>query len=419
MPVHSLATFFGDVSASQLVVGAFAFALIIAVKTLVGGRKCTWERDWAGKMVLVVGPPTPTLMTLIDQLLHLPSPPQVLFLPPLPSPLPEALLTVLHTIRLSATTKNPAAQLHCEPLPRTPAAVREFTAKWSSAPAQMVGEAGRRIDAIVLGQGWEVTQEYGSTVEGDWNTHQFHFHLLTSLLPSLLRAPAERNIRIVNLVSPTWSAALPSLTGVKARDDLVHATGRKSINTILLMRQFQLVLDTLEAATRGKVTPVPVPGADAQAEKATVKKRDKDVKSNVMAVSVVMGWARQEVVRGSLVSSFLSRIAWVLFYPLIILFTPSSKSVIQSILFALSAPVREGQIDETRKVADQGKEAVDVRREGVAGGDVVRDCAVVDLPPVLSDPALAKAVYDQLEKEVEQGVKAAQDQKKERQGKTQ
>ncbi|KAK8844731.1 hypothetical protein IAR55_006581 [Kwoniella newhampshirensis] len=387
MPVHTLAEYLGDISTSHLVVGAGVFALLFWIKIWSGGRSTTWEREWAGKMILVVASPTPTIMTLLDHLLHLPSPPQILFLPPVPSPLPESLLTVLHTIRLSAST-NPLAQLHCEPLPPTPLAVRDFTKKWASAPTNITGEGGRRIDAIVLGSGWEV-RPYHIRQEGEWSTHQFHFHLLTSLLPHLLRSPAERSIRIISLISPTWSAALPSLTGAKARDDVVFHTGRRSLNTLLLMKHFQLILDTLASATFGKVTPVP--GAEDEGVK---KKRDKSLKSNIMSISVVMGWAREEVVRG-----------WILLYPLVMFVTPSPKKSIQSILFALSAPVRYDELDETPKVVDQGKETLDKRRTAVGGGDAVRDCAVVDLPPVLSNPGLAKAMYDELEKEVEAGVK--------------
>nr|XP_031862078.1 uncharacterized protein CI109_002491 [Kwoniella shandongensis]KAA5529150.1 hypothetical protein CI109_002491 [Kwoniella shandongensis] len=402
MPVHSLAEYLGDISTSQLVVGAGVFAVLFWLKAWSGGRSTTWEREWAGKMILVVGSPTPTILTLLDHLLHLPSPPQILYLPPEASPLPESLLTILHTIRISATTQNRLAGLHCEPLPRTPLAVREFTQKWSAAPTNITGEGGRRIDAIVLGSGWEV-KSYHSRKKEEWTTHQFHFHLLTSLLPHLLRSPAERSIRVLSLISPTWSAALPSLTGVKPRDDVVYHTGRQSINTLLLMKHFQLILDTLASATFGKAKPVP----SADDEAATAKKRDKSVKSNIMSMSVIMPWAREEVVKGSLADTPFIKFLWILLYPLIIFLTPSPKKTIQSILFALSAPVRYDELDETPKVAEEGKERTDVRRSAVGGGDVVRDCAVIDVPPVLSDPALAKAIYDELEKEVEAGVKKA------------
>lgn len=54
MPIHSLATFLGDTNTSQLFFGAAALATVVGVKAWSGGRKCTWERDWAGKMIMIV-----------------------------------------------------------------------------------------------------------------------------------------------------------------------------------------------------------------------------------------------------------------------------------------------------------------------------------------------------------------------------
>ncbi len=218
----------------------------------------------------------------------------MLYLPPYSSPLPETLLTVLHTLRLSI--RNPLAQLHCEPLPPTPRAVRDFTQKWAKVEQGIAGEGGRRVDAIVLTSGWEVQPEVvrlnDPSEDPEWTTHQFYFHLITSLLPYLLGQPAERNIRIINLVSPTWSAALPSMLGVKPVDSLIQRTGQKSLTTLLLMQHFQLILDTLASSTYSFSKPVPNP-------EGKVKRRDKDVQSNIMAISVIMGWARSEIIRGS------------------------------------------------------------------------------------------------------------------------
>jgi hypothetical protein len=54
MPIHSLASFFGNASTSQLVVGAATVAGVYGVKVWSGGKTSTWERDWAGRMILIV-----------------------------------------------------------------------------------------------------------------------------------------------------------------------------------------------------------------------------------------------------------------------------------------------------------------------------------------------------------------------------
>lgn len=250
------------------------------------------------------------MLALIDRLLRLPSPPQILYLPPMPSPLPEDLVTILHTLRLSTT--NPLAQLHCEPLPPTPRGVRDFVRKWASAPQGMASESGRRIDAIILAEGWEVTSPArtarwqgdvgkgkGPDDDPPWTTHQFHFHFLTSLLPHLLRIQAERNIRIISLVSPGWATALPSLQGRPAvATSPLQQSGVRGLTTLLLMRHFQLILNTLASAAYGQSKAVPVPNGEDVDRVSTKKARDTAVQSNIMALNVVMPWSRGDVIRG-------------------------------------------------------------------------------------------------------------------------
>lgn len=245
-------------------------------------------------------------MALIHKLLNLPSPPQILYLPPLASPLPQSLLTVLHAMKLAASG-NPLAQLNCEPLPPTPGAVRDFVRKWSTTPYGTTGEGGRRVDALVLGGNWEcslddVPKAWRPSVDGDddqvrWTPAQLHFHLITSLLPHLLKAPAERNIRIVQLVSPAWSAALPgvekSMQGKAPAPERgpLPAAAKRGVSALLCQERLALVLNTLASAAYSKRDVVPDPSAPAP------KKRDSSVQSNILALSVIMPWARDEVVR--------------------------------------------------------------------------------------------------------------------------
>lgn len=142
----------------------------------------------------------------------------------------------------------------------------------------------------------------------EWTIPQFHFHFLTSLLPHLLRTP-ERDIRIISLISPGYAAALPSLQSLHPSPggtSPLMSSGVRGLTELLLMGHFARVLDVLYASTYGKiqVKPVPKVSGDGEAvvevdgEKKEMKERDKNAKSNIMAVSVVMPWCRGDVLRG-------------------------------------------------------------------------------------------------------------------------
>lgn len=54
MVVHSAATLVNYIPLQQVLGSTVAAAAIWSVKAWAGGRKCVWERDWAGKMILIV-----------------------------------------------------------------------------------------------------------------------------------------------------------------------------------------------------------------------------------------------------------------------------------------------------------------------------------------------------------------------------
>ena len=277
----------------------------------------------------------------MHQLLHLPDPPQVLYLPPVASPLSDELLTVLQTLRLSAVTKSPAAQLNCEAMPRTPKAIRSFIKQWAVNPAG-TGEGGRRLDAVVWADEWQLSSPLDAfrTVKVDkeerngdeWTIGESRFHLLTALLPFLLKAPMERPIRLINLVSPFYAAAIPTIDQdghTKASSEKRSAilqTGIASWKDILLWKHLQKILDALASASHPDVKGVPVPDTDVDAQAPTkptpeviedarrlpgpedgqagqeeqakkLPSRSISVQSNILAVSVVMPFNRSGVVR--------------------------------------------------------------------------------------------------------------------------
>jgi hypothetical protein len=54
MVVHTAAQIVEYVSVPTLIAGSVGAAGMWSVKAWAGGRKCTWEREWAGKMIMVV-----------------------------------------------------------------------------------------------------------------------------------------------------------------------------------------------------------------------------------------------------------------------------------------------------------------------------------------------------------------------------
>ena len=264
-------------------------------------------------------------------------------------------MTILQTLRLSATTKSPAAQLHCEALPRTPRAIRTFVKQWAVNPAG-TGEGGRRLDAIVWADGWKLDAalsgfktsdraDQGGYETGDddedpvaeWTVQESRFHLLTAMLPLIIKAPMERSIRLVNLVSPFYAAAIPTLEDAprpktsRARSAILQ-TGVDSWKDILLWKHLQKILDALASTVHPQVNAVPVPDTElgddpvARAETAIEKdlepvqdarrlpgpedgqaavdqqekeqaKRTITVQSNILALSVVMPFNRWGVIR--------------------------------------------------------------------------------------------------------------------------
>lgn len=324
MPIHSIATYLSAAPATPILIIVVCLATILVLKSWSNGRVNTWERDWGGKMILVLvsvfgrlacintgsfpnqsldvrkAEPSSITLQLLHYLSHLPHPPQILYLPPIPSPLPEYLLTILHTIRLSASSAGPTTgELSCEPLPTTPEAVRDFVRKWI-VPVPGTGEGGRRIDAIVWGDGWEVKRPLSFFADGSkvrkeskasmkqstdsntstWTSEQSQFHFITAILPCLLKQPMERSIRLINVVSPFYSAAIPSLPTVNSMpltttilkttptESPILSSGKSSLRSILFFSHLQQVLNALASVEQAKIGAVPVPNAE-EAEAAT------------------------------------------------------------------------------------------------------------------------------------------------------
>ena len=115
------------------------------------------------------------------------------------------------------------------------------------------------------------------------------FLMITLLLPVLLVAPVERDIRIINVVNPFYAAASMtySLSEVLSPTaPLFKQEGRRSLETIIFMRHLQRVLDAL-----------PSGGQVPKTDETTIRVVSEKVqKSNIVTVSVCPGISRADTV---------------------------------------------------------------------------------------------------------------------------
>jgi len=188
---------------------------------------------------------------------------------------------------LRSTTKND--QIFAEECDmKSASSVRSFCSRFLSGKET-------RLDAIVFAHEY---QQLGSIIGRHDTTPLIRqrrdgslatFLLITLLLPVLLVAPTERDIRIINVINPFYAAAAPSYTPTSTpppTSSLFHQEGWRSLQMIIFTRHLQRVLDALP--TGGQI-----PKTDDSAIHVVSEKVQK---SNIVAVSVCPGLSRSDTI---------------------------------------------------------------------------------------------------------------------------
>ncbi len=118
------------------------------------------------------------------------------------------------------------------------------------------------------------------------------FLVVTLLLPLLLVAPVERDIRIINLINPFYAAAARVFTAspssVSSSSSLLLTEGRRALRTAIFVRHLQRVLDALPSGSQ-------VPPTDVNSRSIPVVS-DKVQRSNIVSMSVSPGISRTDVI---------------------------------------------------------------------------------------------------------------------------
>jgi hypothetical protein len=183
----------------------------------------------------------------------------------------------------------------------SPTAIKDFCAQFMKSSGGGVDSEPPRLDAVVFaheyihigafrGSAAEKADEKHRRLEGRLAT----FFFTTLLLPVLLTAPQERDIRFISVVNPFYGAAVPSFDP-KSKEPVSTGSvwieeGRRSLESILFTRHFQRILDALPSpSVQTHTSNARAPSTSVQIEaEAVATKRP----SNIVALAVSPGISR-------------------------------------------------------------------------------------------------------------------------------
>lgn len=358
--------------------------VIVVVRAFAGGRTTNRERDMHARVVLLTGGFTPLGLTLMQNLAQRGA--HIIALSPKPVQDPE--VEILINL-LRSTTKND--QIFADECDLTSASsVRSFCSRFLTAKET-------RLDGIVFAHEYQQLgsiisrQDSATLTQERQNASLASFLILTLLLPVLLVAPAERDIRIINVVNPFYAAAAPSFSPTfkpPPSSPVFHQEGWRSLQMIVFTRHLQRVLDALPSGGQ-------VPKTDDSTIHVV---SDKVQKSNIVAVSVCPGLSRSDTIAPLLSAvrgrnqSIFGIVLYMLLQPFLRLLTKSTTSAIQSVLHVLFLPT---------PFKSNARQGTDAPEEVLKAGALYRECAVVNLR--IQSPATADAADAQVPDDGELG----------------
>ncbi|KAL5531857.1 hypothetical protein ACEPAF_5420 [Sanghuangporus sanghuang] len=370
MPVPVLVNLAANLYSSPYLVHVVVTLFVISIiRAYAQGRSTNRERDLHGRTILLTGAFTSLGSTVLEALANRGA--HIIALTHIPIESPEVALIVE---ALRERTKNESIFVEqCDVLDIK--STRDFCTKF------LTGK-DHRLDAIVFAHEYEHVGPYFASKEEKAACEEIRsatsdstFLIITLLLPTLLVAPAERDIRIVSIINPFYAAAVPHFPQPPpVEGSQFLREGYYALRTVVLVRHLQRVLDALPQA--------PPPNPDAASAAAASNKTQK---SNIVSVSVSPGFSRHDTVapllraKLSTRESFIGFVAYVLLLPLLHIFTKTPSHAVQSVLHALFLPT---PFKFASMPANQeSKDLVDARpsEEVLKPGALYADCSVVSL----------------------------------------
>ncbi|KAH9965501.1 hypothetical protein BC827DRAFT_1185038, partial [Russula dissimulans] len=346
---------------------------VVTTYAFAQGRYTTRERDLHGRTILITGAFTPNGLTLLNTLAQRGA--HVIALTPEP-PDTGVSATLVSLLRSTTSNENVYAE-QCDLA--SPASIRSFCEKYH--------KSQQRLDAVIFAHeyapiGTVFSRRKDVAVEKERQAASCAtFLVVTLLLPLLLTAPVERDIRLITLVNPFYAAATRTFSASPSSSSLFLSEGRRALRTAIFIRHLQRVLDALPSGSQ-------VPRTDVNAQSIPVVS-DKVQRSNIVAVSVSPGISRTDVIAPLLAAdssrgrvSWMGMILYMVLNPLLRILTKSPTSALQSTLHSLFLPTPfkslKGSPNDPKKRAPE---------EVLKPGALYAECAVVPVPVRVRPPA--------------------------------
>ncbi|KAF9486459.1 hypothetical protein BDN70DRAFT_793802 [Pholiota conissans] len=393
-------------------IGVSVFSLLV-LRALSQGRKTDRERDLHARIILVTGGFTPLGLTLLQSLAQRGAHVIALSQDAIDSSKVTILIDLLRT-----TTSN--EQIYAEECDlSSPSSVRAFCTKFLTGNDQ-------RLDAIIfahehrhIGSPKIFSSKAKEQEQKERDSGSLATFLITILLlPALLVAPPERDIRIVNIVNPFYAAAsgLPfapkfsssQSTTTLPSNSIFLQEGIRSLRTIVFTRHLQRILDALPSAAQ-------VPKTE-EGSKTVPVISEKLQKSNIVAISVSPGISRVDTISSLLLAdlmsptgSYLGVFVYLVLQPLLRILTKSPIAAVQSVLHVLFLPTpfkipSQTTIASSIKRADDntsqapiGLRASSIAEEMLKPGALYANCAVVKLDVKIPTDVMEKDLQERKE----------------------
>jgi len=227
---------------------------------------------------------TPLGLTLLQELAQRGA--HIIALSPEPISSPRVDI-IIELLRSTTSNENIFAE-HCDL--SSPASIREFCSRFLTAEEN-------RLDGVVFAHEYThigsplPTKSTSVEDEMERQTRSLATFLITTLLlPILLVAPAERDIRIVNVINPFYAAAAtnfsPTTEPLPKKPSVFLQEGRRSLQMAILTRHLQRILDSMPQGSQ-------TPKADSEVVNVVPSKIQR---SNVVAVAVSPGIAKTDTI---------------------------------------------------------------------------------------------------------------------------